>query len=143
MAPFKKYVTCIMAFFTAFNFVTLCQFCPSTLSLFVSFALSLPLCYSLNFTKKLYDWDKRRLFAYMAASAYHVISKEVENRIFRQNWIFRHTCMYKQPTLTKLIVLVEYYDQILDTTVFIKSLRFAVITRAFSKGGQQTIAVFE
>ena len=37
----------------------------------------------------------------MAASAHHVISKEVENRvlrhnrIFRQNRIFSHTCMYK------------------------------------------------
>ena len=38
----------------------------------------------------------------MAASAYHVISKEVENCIFSHNWIFRHTCMYKQPTLTTL-----------------------------------------
>ena len=37
----------------------------------------------------------------MAASAYHVISKEVENHINRQNWIFRRTCMQKQSTLTK------------------------------------------
>ena len=37
----------------------------------------------------------------MAASSYHVISKEVENHIFRHNWIFRHISMYKQPTLTK------------------------------------------
>ena len=37
----------------------------------------------------------------MAASVYHVISKEVENHIFGHNWSFRHTCMYKQPTLTK------------------------------------------
>ena len=26
MEPFKNYVTCKMAFFTPFNFVTLCQF---------------------------------------------------------------------------------------------------------------------
>ena len=26
MRPFKKYITCIMAFFTPFNFVTLCLF---------------------------------------------------------------------------------------------------------------------
>ena len=29
----------------------------------------------------------------MAASAYHVISKEVKNRIFRRNRIFRHICI--------------------------------------------------
>ena len=40
-------------------------------------------------------------FAYMAASSYHVISKEVENHIFKHNLMFRDTCMYKQPTLTK------------------------------------------
>ena len=43
---------------------------------------------------------EKKIFVYMAASAYHVISKEVENHIFRHNWIFRRTCMYKQPTLT-------------------------------------------
>ena len=37
----------------------------------------------------------------MAASAYHVILKEVENRVIRHNCIFRHTYMYKQPILTK------------------------------------------
>ena len=29
------------------------------------------------------------------------ISKELENHIFIRNWIFRHTCMYKEPTLIK------------------------------------------
>ena len=37
----------------------------------------------------------------MAASVYHVITKEVENLVFRDNHIFRHTCMYKQPRLIK------------------------------------------
>ena len=37
----------------------------------------------------------------MTASTYHVISKEEENHIFSHNWIFRDTCIYKQPTLTK------------------------------------------
>ena len=37
----------------------------------------------------------------MAASAYHVMSKEKENRIFGQNFIFRHAYMYKQTILTK------------------------------------------
>ena len=43
MGPFKKYVTCIMAFFTPFNH----------LPHFVNFTLTLLPCYSLNFTKKL------------------------------------------------------------------------------------------
>ena len=30
-----------------------------------------------------------------------MISKEVKNRIFGHNWIFRHPCIYKQPALTK------------------------------------------
>ena len=30
MVSFKKYVTCIMTFFTAFRFVTLCQFYSNT-----------------------------------------------------------------------------------------------------------------
>ena len=37
----------------------------------------------------------------MAPSSSHVILKEVEKHIFKHNLIFRHTCMYKQPTLTK------------------------------------------
>ena len=65
MESLKNYVTCIIAF-ALHNFVTLC----------VNFALSLPLCYSINF---------RRLFANMAASVSHVISKKVENHIFGHN----------------------------------------------------------
>ena len=37
----------------------------------------------------------------MAASAYYVIQKEVENRVFRRNRIFAQTFMYEQPILTK------------------------------------------
>ena len=37
----------------------------------------------------------------MAASVYYFISEEVENYIFRHNWILKHTCMYKKPALTK------------------------------------------
>ena len=43
MGPFKKYVTCITAFFTSFNY----------LSHFFNFTLTLSLCYSSNFNKKL------------------------------------------------------------------------------------------
>ena len=46
MRPFKKYATCIMAFFTPFNFVN------------IQPALTLPLRYSLNFTKKLQNERK-------------------------------------------------------------------------------------
>ena len=37
----------------------------------------------------------------MAAPAYLVISKEVENRILRHNDILRHTLMCKELILTK------------------------------------------
>ena len=37
----------------------------------------------------------------MATLAYHVISTEVENHILKHNCIFRHLCIYKQPTSTK------------------------------------------
>ena len=73
MRLLKKYVTCIIAFFTPFNY----------LSPFVSFALTLPLCYSLDFTKKLQN-ERKEDFLYMAVSAYHVISKKVKNQILRQ-----------------------------------------------------------
>ena len=41
------------------------------------------------------EWEWKRFFAYMAASAYHVILTEVENHIFK------HIYVYKQSTLTK------------------------------------------
>ena len=90
MGPFKKYITCIMAFFTQFNFVTLCQFYCTTSP--------------VSFTKlheETIEWEGKRFFAYAAASAYHFISTEVENHIFKHDWIFRHLCIYKQPTLTE------------------------------------------
>ena len=67
------------------------------------------------------EWEKRRFFVYMmTASAYHVISKEVENRIFRHNRTFRHTFMYQQPTLTSsgiITFLCKYYIVISDTLI--------------------------
>ena len=60
----------------------------------------------------------------MTASAYRVTSKEVENRVFKYNRIFRHTSMYKQPKLTKqwnynnfvqiLYTYLRYTDKLLD-----------------------------
>ena len=38
---------------------------------------------------------KKDFLYYMAASAYHVISKEVENHVFKHNRIFRHTFIKK------------------------------------------------
>ena len=52
MGPFKKYVTCIMQFFTPFNY----------LSHFVNFNSTLPQCYSLNLTKKLQNEIKEDFF---------------------------------------------------------------------------------
>ena len=110
MEPFKKYVSCIMVFLI-----------PIGLCHTVNFARSLPLSYWLNFTKKLLNEKKRRFFAYMAASAYHVTSKKIESQIFRHNWIFRHTCVYKQTTLTKwwnIIFLFQSYIVISYTMVY-------------------------
>ena len=64
------------------------------------------------------EWEERRFLVYMAASAYHVISKELENRVFRHNRIFRHKCMYKQTILTKKWndkILLKYYIVISNT----------------------------
>ena len=87
----QKNVTCVMAFFTPFSY----------LPHFVTFTVTLPLCYSLNFTKKLQNERKEDFFPYMAASAYHVIKKEVENQIFINTIEFLDTRVYRQPTYTK------------------------------------------
>ena len=50
--------------------------------------------------KKLKAERKEDIFAYMTVSVYHVTSNEIENHLFRHNWSFRHTCMYKKLTLT-------------------------------------------
>ena len=84
MGPFKKYVTCIMAFFTPFNFVTLCQFYCTTSP--------------VSFTKvpqETIEREGKRFFPYMAASAYHIILTEVENHIFKHDSIFRQLYIYK------------------------------------------------
>ena len=81
-----------MAFFTPFKFVTLCQF----------------------------HKEKRRVFAYMAASVYLVISKEVKNHIMIHNWIFRHTCCLNNPhwKISGIIIfLCKHYILISDTLV--------------------------
>ena len=60
-------------------------------------------------------WEKRRFFVYRAASPFHVISKEVENRIFRYNNIFRHTCIDKQPIFVQIFFsYLRYTDRLFD-----------------------------
>ena len=46
-----------------------------------------------------YGMRKKKNFLYKAA--FRIMSKEVENGIFRRSRTFRHIHMYKQPTLTK------------------------------------------
>ena len=69
-----------MAFVTLFNLDTICQFYSNTSPVL--------------FTKlhlETIEWEKRRFFVYMAASAYHVISKEIKNHNLRQ-LNFRYSC---------------------------------------------------
>ena len=63
---------------------------------------------------------KEDFFVYISDSAYRIRSKEVENHIFRLNFIFRYTCMYQLPILTKLLnynVFCKYYIVISDTLI--------------------------
>ena len=108
MGPFKKYVTCIMAFFTPFNFVKLCQFYCTTSP--VSFT-KLP--------QETIEWEGKIFFPYMAASAYHVISTKVENHIFKHDWIFRHAFLNNPLWQCSgiLIFLCKYYIVVSDTLI--------------------------
>ena len=74
MGPFKKYVTCIMAFFTPFNFVTLCQL----------YSITSPVLFT-KLHQETIEWEGKRFFAYMATLAYHVISTVGENHIFKHD----------------------------------------------------------
>ena len=54
----------------------------------------------------------------MTASAYHVISKEVENHISRHHLIFRHKCLRINPYWQSsgiIIFLCKYYIVMSDT----------------------------
>ena len=113
MGPFKRYITSIMAFFTPFNFVTLCQFYCTTSP--------------VPFTKlhqETIEREGKRFFAYMATSAYHVISTEVENHIFKHVWIFtshvfKNLKMLKfteKVTLKNCILIFKYFNQALLKT---------------------------
>ena len=61
----------------------------------------------------------KRLFVYKADLLYQVISKDVENRIFRHYRIFRYICInnpFWQRSGTK-IFLCKYYTVILDALI--------------------------
>ena len=56
----------------------------------------------------------------MAASVYHAILKEVENRIPRHNRTPRHTFTHKQPILIssgRIIFLWKYYIAVPETLI--------------------------
>ena len=58
----------------------------------------------------------------MTASAYHVISTEVENHIFKRKWIFRHLCIQSNPHWQCSGIIIHWYYKysvsgILDTLV--------------------------
>ena len=68
------------------------------------------------------------------ASAYHVISKEVKNHIFRRNWIFRHTFCTNNPHWQSggiIIFLYKYFivisDKLVGTSLDVLFLLLAVI----------------
>ena len=80
----------------------------------------------------------------MTASTYRVISKEEENHIFSHNWIFRDTCIYMQPTLTKkwnyifVQILCSYFQLFISDTLVgyfldVLFLLLAVILSEFHK----------
>ena len=109
MWPFKKYVTCIMAFFTPFNFETLYQFYSTTSP--VSFS---------KLHQETIEWEGKRFFAYMAASVYHVISTEVENHIFKPIEFLDTSAFINNPHWQSsgiLIFLCKYYIVISNTLV--------------------------
>ena len=88
MGPFKRHV--IMAFLP-----------HSTLSHFLIFTLQLPLCFSLNFTKKLQNERKEDFFCINCSYNVSRYIKRGKNHIFKHTWNSRHLCKYKQSILTK------------------------------------------
>ena len=68
------------------------------------------------------------------APAYHVISKEIKNHIFRSNWIFRHAFCINNPNLQNggIMIFVDKYfivisDKLVGTFLGVPFLLLAVI----------------
>ena len=77
---------------------------------------------------------EKTIFWYMAAPAYHGISKMVKNHILRKNWIFRHTCCINNSHWQSsgiIIFLCKYYviisDKLLGSFLDVHFLLLAVI----------------
>ena len=89
-------------------FFTLCQLLSITSQ-----------CNSVNFTKKLKNKRKQNFFTFMAASAYHVIWKRVENHIFRHNWISGQTCMLNKPhwQSREILIFLSKYCIVISNTL--------------------------
>ena len=103
MGLFKKYVTCTMTFFTPFTFVKPCQFKPIT-----------------SHVLFIYGIKEKKIFCIYGCFSVSRYAKEVKNYILRHNWVFRHTCMYKQlhwQSSGFIIFLWKYYIVISDTLV--------------------------
>ena len=103
-----------------------------TLSHFFNVTLSPPLYYSLKLSTM--EWKKRRFFVWMAASTYHLISKDVENHLVIRNSIFRDTSIYKQFTLTKqwnYHIFVEILYSYLRYTVRLLDVFFLLLLAIF------------
>ena len=104
MGLFRKYVSCISP--------------HSTLSHFVNFTLSLPLCYSPNFNKKLQN-ERKDDFLLIWLLQLTRITKEVENHIFRHiiEFLDTHVCISNPLWQSSGIIIFfcKYYIVISDT----------------------------
>ena len=72
----------------------------------IFYSIHLPQFYSNTSTMFLikitkYGMRENKILFIYGCFTYNVISKEVENCIFKHNHIFRHTCIYKRTILTK------------------------------------------
>ena len=73
----------------------------------------------------------------MAGPAQHVISREVECQIFRRSCIFRCTCIYKQPKMTKLWnynIFVQVLYSYLTSTIIGFSMCFSCCSLQYYQG---------
>ena len=81
----------------------------------------------------------------MAASAYHVISNEVEYRFFRHNRIFRHACMYKETKMTKqwnyctFMQILYSYLRYTDRLLGVFSLLLALILSELHENSRRKV----
>ena len=74
-----------------------------------------------NLHQETIEWEGKRYFTYMAASAYQVISTEIEIHILKHDWIFRRLYAFMNILLWQssgiLIFLCKYYIVVTNTLV--------------------------